>query len=83
MAFTSAERQALANLGRSEPANIRSISVAEQGKPSDLVILQELAVSNAYEIAAVVAVLERKGILTGQEVLDEIARQRKSRLRGK
>ncbi len=44
---------------------------------SELVTLQELAVSSAYEIAALVAVLERKGILTQQEVLDEIARLKK------
>jgi hypothetical protein len=59
------------------------MSVAEQGKPNELVTLQKLAVSNAFEISALVAVLERKGILTRQEVLDEIARQRKSRPRGK
>jgi tellurite resistance protein len=35
---------------------------------------QELAVSNAYEIAALVAVLERKGLITQAEVLDEITR---------
>ena len=46
----------------------------QQGKPDELVTLQELAVSNANEIAALVAVLERKGILTQQEVLDEITR---------
>ncbi len=50
--------------------------MAEQGKPDDLVTLQELAVSSAYEIAGVVAVLERKGILTRAEVLDEIKRLR-------
>jgi hypothetical protein len=38
--------------------------MAQQGKADELVTLQELAVSNAYEIAALVAVLERKGILT-------------------
>ncbi len=59
------------------------MSVVEQGKPNELVTLQKLAVSNAFEISALVAVLERKGILTRQEVLDEIARQRKSRPRGK
>jgi hypothetical protein len=48
--------------------------MAQQGKADDLVTLQELAVSNAYEIAALVAVLERKGILTQQEVLDEVVR---------
>ena len=48
--------------------------MAQQGKPDELVTLQELAVSNTYEISALVAVLERKGILTQQEVLEEIAR---------
>ena len=48
--------------------------MAQHGKPDELVTLQELAVSNAYEIAALVAVLEHKGILTQQEVLDEITR---------
>jgi hypothetical protein len=48
--------------------------VAQQGDPKEIVSLQELALSSAYEIAALVAVLERKGILTQAEVLDEIAR---------
>jgi len=42
--------------------------VAQQGKSDELVALQELAISNAYEIAALVGVLERKGILTQQEL---------------
>ena len=49
---------------------------------SGVVTIEELALSNAFEIAAVIAVLERKGILTQQEVLEEIARQRKGRPRG-
>ena len=53
--------------------------MAQQGKPDELVTLQELAVSNAYEIAALVAVLERKGLLTQQEVLDEIGRMKEAR----
>jgi len=57
--------------------------MAERGKPENLVSLQELAVSNSYEIAALVAVLERKGILTHTEILDEIARQKKGRARGR
>jgi hypothetical protein len=47
--------------------------------PKELVTLQELAVSTAYEIAALVAVLERKGLLTQPEVLHEIERMRKAR----
>ena len=44
--------------------------------PKELVTLQELAVSNSYEIAALVAVLERKELITSTEVLEEIARLR-------
>jgi len=51
--------------------------MAQADKAGGLVTLQELAVSNAYEIAALVSVLERKGVLTQQEVLDEIARLKK------
>jgi len=50
--------------------------VAQQGKPDDFITLQELAVSNSYEIAALVALLERKGLITQAEVLDEITRLR-------
>lgn len=51
--------------------------------PKELVTLQELAVSNAYEIAALVTVLERKGILTQQEVLEEITRMQQARGQGR
>jgi hypothetical protein len=44
-------------------------AMTERLDPKELVTLQELAVSNAYEIAALVKVLERKGILTRQEDL--------------
>lgn len=44
--------------------------------PKELVTIQELAVSNSYEIAALVAVLERKGLITQAEVLEEITRLR-------
>ncbi len=57
--------------------------MAKHAPREQAVSLQELAVSNAFEIAALIAVLERKGILTHQEVLDEIARQKKGRPRGK
>ena len=57
--------------------------MAEQANPNELVTLQELAVSNAYEIAALVAVLERKGILTQAEVLDEITRLKAAKAKAK
>jgi hypothetical protein len=50
--------------------------MAKPGEPGELVTLQGLAVSNAFEIPALVAVLEREGILAQREVLEEIQRQR-------
>jgi hypothetical protein len=35
-------------------------------------IYETLALSNAYQLEAMINVLERKGILTGKEVLDEL-----------
>ncbi len=43
--------------------------MAEPRDPNDLVTLDELALSNMWETAALVELLERKGILTKQEVL--------------
>jgi len=36
------------------------------------VTVEQLALSNAYQLEAMINVLERKGILTGKEVLDEL-----------
>lgn len=57
--------------------------MAQQGNTDELVTLQELAVSSAYEIAALVAVLERKGLLTQQEVLEEIAKMKQATIHGR
>jgi hypothetical protein len=57
--------------------------MAKQLPRDQTVSLQELAVSNAFEIAALIAILERKGILTHAEVLDEIIRQKNGRPRGR
>lgn len=46
--------------------------MANRLEQQQTVTLEELAVSNSFEIAALVAVLERKGILTRQEVLQEL-----------
>ncbi len=43
--------------------------MAEPLDPTDLVTLEELAISNMWENAALVELLERKGVLTRQEVL--------------
>ncbi len=45
------------------------------GEPSGLVTPHELVVSTVSEIAGLVAILERKGILTQREMLEEIQRQ--------
>jgi hypothetical protein len=37
---------------------------SKEERPKELVALQKFAASNAYEIAALVAVLERKGLIT-------------------
>ena len=36
------------------------------------VTVEQLALSNAYQLEAMINVLERKGILTGEEVMDEL-----------
>jgi len=38
--------------------------------------MEEIVVSHAYEIMALVSILEKKGIVTRQEILDEITRMR-------
>ena len=50
--------------------------MVKPGEPIALITLREIAIANAAKLAALVAVLERKGILTHPEVLDEIQRQR-------
>jgi len=36
------------------------------------VTVEDLALSNAYQLEAMINVLERKGLLTGKEVMDEL-----------
>jgi len=38
----------------------------------ETVTIEQLALSNAYQLEAMINVLERKGLLTGKEVLDEL-----------
>ncbi len=51
--------------------------MAEKLDPKEIVTLEELALSNMWETSALVELLERKGILTKQEVLDMIQELRK------
>ncbi len=46
--------------------------MAEQLDPKDRVTLDALALSNMWETSALVEVLERKGVLTRQEIYDAI-----------
>ncbi len=55
--------------------------MAEKLDPNDLVTLKELAVSTMWETSALVELLERKGTLTKQEVLDMIQELRRQHLR--
>lgn len=46
--------------------------MAEQLDPKEIVTVEELAISSMWEMAALVEVLERKGVCSKQEVLDLI-----------
>ena len=51
--------------------------MGKQLDPKDLVSLEELALSTMWETSALVELLERKGILTRQDVLDAIRELRR------
>ncbi len=51
--------------------------MAHQNKTARSVTVEDLAISTAFEMAALIILFERKGILTHAEVLDEVARQKK------
>ncbi len=51
--------------------------MAEKLDPKEVVTLEELAISTMWETSALVELLERKGILTRQDVLDMIQEQRR------
>ena len=51
--------------------------MADKLDPKQLVTTEELAISSMWEMAALVEVLERKGICTKQEVLDMIQELRR------
>jgi len=50
--------------------------MAEKRDPKELVTFQELLMSNTIEQEALVNLLERKGIITKAELLEEIKRLR-------
>ncbi len=51
--------------------------MAEHLDSKDIVTLEELALSSMWEMAALVEVLEKKGVLTKQDILDAIRELRK------
>jgi len=53
------------------------VIMAEKLERKETVTVEEVAYSNSFEIAALVSVLERKGILTSEEIIEEIKTMRK------
>jgi hypothetical protein len=51
--------------------------MAEKLDPKEIVTPEEVAISNMWEIAALVELLDRKGLITKQEVLDMIQELRR------
>ncbi len=51
--------------------------MAEKLDPNEIVTLEELAISSMWEMAALVEVLEKKGVLKKQDILDAIRELRK------
>jgi len=50
--------------------------VAEQLGKDETVSIEEVVVSHAYEMMALVTILEKKGILSRQEIIEEIRKTR-------
>lgn len=50
--------------------------MTEEKREDVKITVDELVVNHAYEMIALVTVLEKKGILTRQEIFDEIQRMR-------
>ena len=71
-------RLAVAHLGE-RLAQIKEGVMGKTADPEEMLALRELTILNTHELAALIAVLERKGLLTHREVLDEIQRQRQEK----
>jgi hypothetical protein len=53
--------------------------MARQGGQRERVTIEEVAMSNSFEIAALIEILESKGLLTKAEVLEAIKRLKAQR----
>ena len=51
--------------------------MAEKLDPTELVTVEELAISNMWETSALVELLHEKGLVTKQELLDKITELRR------
>ena len=51
--------------------------MAEKLDPKEIVTLKELAISSMWEMAALVEVLEKKGLFTKQDILNAIRELRR------
>ena len=50
--------------------------MAEPLDPKEVVSIEEIAISNMYEIEALIEVLARKGIVSKEEILEEIRKMK-------
>ncbi len=50
--------------------------MAEKLDPKEIVTLEELAISNMWEVVALIEVLVKKGLLTKQDILEAICELR-------
>ena len=57
--------------------------MAEQLDPKEIVNLEGLALSNMWEVAALIEVLEKKGLLTKQDILDAMCELRQVKMAAK
>ena len=55
--------------------------MSDQTSKPELVTVEELALSNTYQLEALINVLERKGLLTKEEVLEDLGKMRKKELK--
>jgi hypothetical protein len=51
--------------------------MAEKLDSSQTVTIEELALSNAFQLEALINVLEKKGVLNKEEILDELKQVKK------
>jgi len=51
--------------------------MAEKMNDEEVVSIDEVVVSHAYEMMALITLLEKKGILSRAEILEEIKKMRK------